>query len=79
MAFDRCCISIRLRVNGPPFSNQNKDLFTLNSSTAKLFNLNFHPLEVVDRVISSERKIFRFDKMEVDYIQILFTDIMFYL
>ena len=47
---------------------------------AKLFNLNFHPLEIVDRpTSSSELKLFRFDKMEVDCFQILLIGVIFYL
>ena len=45
-----------------------------NPLTAKLFNLNFHPLEVV---ASSEWKLFRFDNMEVNCFQILLIDVTF--
>ena len=43
----------------------------VNPLTAKLFNLNFHPLEVV--------KLLRFDKMEVNCFQLLLIDVTFYL
>ena len=48
-----------------------------NPLTAKLFNLNFHPLEVVDR--ASEWKLFRFDQVGVNYFKILLIDVTFYL
>ena len=57
----------------------------VNPLTAKFFNLNFHPLEVVPRwrcrwsTTSSEWKLFRFDKMEVNCFQILLIDVTFYL
>ena len=44
----------------------------LNPLTAKLFNLNFHPLEVVSEQV-------RFGKMEVNSFQILLVDVTFYL
>ena len=47
----------------------------INPLTGKLFNLNFHPLEVV----SSEWKLFGFDKIEVNSFQILLIDVTFYL
>ena len=54
----------------------------INPLTAKLFILNFHPLEVDADAIhnwSSEWKLFRFDKMEVNSFQILLVDVTFYL
>ena len=65
-------ISIQSQCHGLATTTHN-----FNPLTAKLFNLNFHPLEVVDRV--SEWKLFRFDKMEVNYFQILLVDVTFYL
>ena len=44
----------------------------LNTLTAKLFNLNFHPLKVSE-------KLFRFDKIEDNRFQILLVDVTFYL
>ena len=52
----------------------------VNPLTAKLFNLNSHPLEVVDRVSeTSEWKIFRFDKMEGNSFQIVLIDVTLWL
>ena len=53
-------------------------------------NLNFHPLEVVDRVSETHlqvgensdsglHKLFRFDNMEVNCFQILLIGVTFYL
>ena len=53
-----------------------------NPLTAKLFNLNFHSLEVsvslTRSITSSDWKLFRFDKMEVNYFQILLIDVTFH-
>ena len=60
-------------------------LKSCNPLTAKLFNLNFHPLEVVSRwrdpqlQVSENNLLFRFDKMEVNCFQILLIDVIFYL
>ena len=43
-----------------------------NPLAATLFNWNFHPLE-----FSSEGKLFRFYKKEVNYFQILLIDLIF--
>ena len=55
----------------------------VNPLTAKLFILNFHPLEVVSRwrdpQLQVSEKLFRFDKKEVKYFQILLIDVTFYL
>ena len=56
----------------------------VNPLTAKLFNLNFHPLtwscvSLTKSTTSSEWKLFRFDKMEVNCFQILLIDVTFYL
>ena len=54
-----------------------------NPLTAKLFNLNFHPLEVVSRwrdpQLQMSENLFRFDKMEVNCFQILLIDVTFYI
>ena len=47
----------------------------INPLPAKLFNFNFHPLEVT----SGQWKLFRFDKMVVNSLQILLVDVTFYL
>ena len=51
--------------------------------TAKLFILNFHPLEVVSRwrdpQLSSEWKLIKFDKMDVSDFEIVLIDVTFYL
>ena len=44
-----------------------------NPLTAKLFNLNFHPLEVVSRH-SSGWKLWKYDKMKVNSFQIVLID-----
>ena len=51
-----------------------------NPLTATLFNRNFHSLEVVSltrSATSSEWKLLRFDKMEVDDFDILLIDVTF--
>ena len=59
--------------------NQDK---LINPLTAKLSNLNFHSLEVVDRVDAIHNfkwvKIW-FDKMEINFFQILLIDVTFYI
>ena len=54
-----------------------------NPLTAKLFNLNFHPLEVVSRwrdpQLQVSKNYVRFDKMEVNKFQILLIDVTFIL
>ena len=48
----------------------------VNPLTAKLFNLNFHPLEVVSRWRDPQFQV-RLDKMEVNCFQILLIDVTF--
>ena len=54
-----------------------------NRSTAKLFNWNFHSLEVVfrwrDTHLQVSDKLFRFDQIEVNDFEILLIDVTFYL
>ena len=56
---------------------------SFNPLTAKLFNLDFHPLAVVSRwrdpQLQVSENIFRFDKVEVNSFQILLVDVTFYL
>ena len=51
--------------------------------TAKLFILTFHPLEVVSRwrdpQLSSEWKLIKFDKMDVNDFEMVLIDVTFYL
>ena len=58
-------------------------LTAINPLTAKLYNLNFHPLEgcvsLTRSTTLSEWKLFRFGKMEVSCFQILRIDVTFYL
>ena len=63
----------------PTQSNVHRIVNYIHPLTAKLLNLNFHPLEVVDRLTLSVRKLFRFDKMEVNCFQILLIDVTFYI
>ena len=64
-------------------SNHVGGIFMINPLTAKLFNWNFHPLEVVcrwrDPQLQVGGNLFRFDKMEVNKIQNLLTSVTFYL
>ena len=48
--------------------------YSFNPLSAKLFNLNFHPLEV-----DAIHNLFRFDTMEVNSFQILLVYVTFYL
>ena len=57
----------------PKFNARAQHLL-LNPLTAKLFNWNFHPLEVWIAPTSSEWKLCRFDKLEVNSFQIVLTD-----
>ena len=58
-------------------------ILSFNTLTAKFFNLNFHPLEVVSRwrdlQLQVSENFFRFDKMVVNSFQILLVDVTFYL
>ena len=49
-------------------------VWRVNPSTAELFNWNFHPLEVVSRVTSSEWKLTKLTKMTGNDLEILFFD-----
>ena len=55
----------------------------LNPLTAKLFNLNFHPLEIVSRWRDPQLQVSEnysdLKKMEVNCFQILLVDVTFYL
>ena len=51
----------------------------LDPLTAKLFNLNFHPLELVDRELQVSENYSDLTKMEVNCFQILLIDVTFYL
>ena len=49
----------------------------VNPLTAKLFNCNFHPLEVVSRWRDPQLQVSVSDKTEVNYFQILLIDVTF--
>ena len=54
-----------------------------NPLTAKLFNFNFHPLEVVSRwrdpKLQASENYSDFDQMDVDYFQILLIKATYYI
>ena len=56
-------------------NTSDSDVF--NPLTAKLFILNFHPLEAISRWRDPQLQVS--DKMEVNSLQILLIDVTFYL
>ena len=65
------------------FGTEHLNFLLINPLTAKLFNLNFHPLEVVSRWGDPQLQVSEnysdLKKMEVHCFQFLLIDVTFYL